>query len=46
MNWSTLLKSEKTAGTAFVAVGAAHLAGKDSLEYGLEAKGFKVVRVE
>jgi uncharacterized protein YbaP (TraB family) len=40
---ATLLNSDK-AGVAFVAVGAAHLAGPDSVQHDLEAKGFKVVR--
>ncbi len=40
---STLLKSDKP-GVAFVAVGAAHLAGPDSLQHQLEAHGFKSVR--
>ena len=40
---ATLLKSDKP-GVAFVAVGAAHLAGPDSLQHQLEMKGFKAVR--
>ena len=38
-----LLSSDKP-GTVFVAVGAAHLAGADSIQKDLEAKGFKVTR--
>ena len=40
---ATLLKSDKP-GVAFVAVGAAHLAGPDSLQHQLELRGFKAVR--
>ncbi len=38
-----LLAGDKP-GTVFVAVGAAHLAGPDSVQKDLEAKGFKVTR--
>ena len=38
-----LLASDKPA-TVFVAIGAAHLAGPDSVQKDLEAKGFKVTR--
>lgn len=40
---ATLLKGDK-AGTIFVAVGAAHLAGPDSVQHALETLGFKAVR--
>jgi uncharacterized protein YbaP (TraB family) len=40
-----LLKDPKT-GTVFVTVGAAHLAGPDSVQKMLEKKGFTAVRVE
>jgi uncharacterized protein YbaP (TraB family) len=40
---ATLLKSDKP-GVAFVAVGAAHLAGPDSVQHALETRGFKAVR--
>lgn len=40
---ATLLASEKP-GTVFVAIGAAHLAGPDSVQKDLEAKGYKVTR--
>jgi uncharacterized protein YbaP (TraB family) len=40
---ATLLKSDKP-GTAFVAIGAAHLAGSDSVQHDLEVRGFKAVR--
>ena len=33
-------------GTVFIAVGAGHLAGKDSVETMLEAKGLEVDRVQ
>jgi uncharacterized protein YbaP (TraB family) len=40
-----LLKDPKT-GTLFVAIGAAHLAGPDSVLKMLEKKGYKAERVE
>jgi uncharacterized protein YbaP (TraB family) len=42
---AALLMRDKM-GTAFVAVGAAHLAGSDSVQRALEGRGFKAVRVE
>ncbi len=42
---ATLLKSDKP-GVAFVAVGAAHLAGPDSVQKDLEKLGYKAVRVQ
>lgn len=45
-NWATKIKAllEEEAGTFFVAVGAAHLAGDDSLQNILAAKGVKAER--
>jgi hypothetical protein len=36
----------KTPGTYFVAVGAAHLAGPDSVQKQLQSRGIKVHRVQ
>jgi uncharacterized protein YbaP (TraB family) len=45
--WADWLKARMAKpGTVFVAVGAGHLAGKDSVEAMLAAKGVKVVRVQ
>lgn len=46
-NWSDwLAKRLDTPGTVLVAVGAGHLAGKDSVQTKLKARGLKVTRVE
>jgi uncharacterized protein len=46
-NWTAWLTERmKTPGTIFVAVGAGHLAGKDSVQTMLAKKGLKTVRVE
>ena len=42
---AALLK-DPTTGTVFVAVGAAHLAGPDSVQKMLEKQGFTIVREE
>jgi uncharacterized protein YbaP (TraB family) len=42
---ASLLKDPAT-GTVFVTIGAAHLAGPDSVQKMLEAKGYTAVRVE
>jgi uncharacterized protein len=45
--WADWLKARmKKPGTVFVAVGAGHLAGKDSVERMLAARGLKVTRVQ
>lgn len=45
--WADWLKARMAKpGTVFVAVGAGHLAGKDSVENMLAAKGLKVTRVQ
>jgi hypothetical protein len=46
-HWAEWLKARMDKpGTVFVAVGAGHLAGKDSVEAMLAAKGLKVTRVQ
>jgi uncharacterized protein YbaP (TraB family) len=46
-HWAEWIKARMDQpGTVFVAVGAGHLAGKDSVESMLEAKGLKVKRVQ
>jgi uncharacterized protein len=47
LNWSNWIEKrlESTPGTVFVAVGSGHLAGKDSVQSMLEAKGLKVERL-
>ena len=46
-NWATLLSRRLAQpGTVFVAVGAGHLVGQDSVQRMLAAKGLKVVRVQ
>jgi uncharacterized protein len=46
-NWTAWLTERmKTPGTIFVAVGAGHLAGKDSVQSMLAKKGLKTVRVQ
>jgi uncharacterized protein YbaP (TraB family) len=46
-NWAEWVSHRmEQPGTVFLAVGAGHLAGKDSLLEDLEAKGYKVTRVE
>ncbi|HEX4738863.1 MAG TPA: TraB/GumN family protein [Allosphingosinicella sp.] len=46
-HWAEWLKARMAKpGTVFVAVGAGHLAGKDSVEAMLAAKGLKVTRVQ
>nr|WP_279380242.1 TraB/GumN family protein [Sphingosinicella soli] len=47
LNWSNWIEKrlESTPGTVFVAVGTGHLAGKDSVQSMLEAKGLKVERL-
>jgi uncharacterized protein YbaP (TraB family) len=45
--WATWIRGRLTRpGTVFIAVGAGHLAGKDSVEAMLAAKGLKVKRVQ
>ncbi|MDB5719979.1 MAG: TraB/GumN family protein, partial [Alphaproteobacteria bacterium] len=45
--WADWLKARmEKPGVVFVAVGAGHLAGKDSVEAMLEARGLKVQRVQ
>jgi uncharacterized protein YbaP (TraB family) len=45
--WAEWIKARMDQpGTVFIAVGAGHLAGKDSVEAMLEAKGLKVKRVQ
>ena len=47
VNWTNQLATRlKTPGTVFVAVGAGHLAGKQSVQAMLAAKGLKVTRVQ
>lgn len=47
LNWANWIaeRLETTPGTVFVAVGTGHLAGKDSVQSMLEAKGLKVERL-
>jgi hypothetical protein len=46
-NWAeALAKRLEKPGTVFVAVGAGHLVGPDSVQKMLAAKGLKVVRVQ
>lgn len=46
-NWADALAARmRRPGTSFVAVGAGHLAGPDSVQRMLTARGFKVVRVQ
>lgn len=47
LNWYNWIEKrlESTPGTVFVAVGSGHLAGKDSVQSMLEAKGLKVERL-
>lgn len=46
-NWTgELIRRLASPGTVFVAVGAGHLAGRDSVQAMLAAKGYKVVRVQ
>ena len=47
LNWTNWIEQrlESTPGTVFVAVGSGHLAGKDSVQSMLEAKGLKVERL-
>ncbi len=47
LNWANWIEQrlETTPGTVFVAVGSGHLAGKDSVQSLLEAKGLKVERL-
>ena len=45
--WADWIKARMDKpGTVFIAVGAGHLAGRDSVESMLEAKGLKVKRVQ
>jgi uncharacterized protein len=47
LNWAAVLDRELQGdGVGFVAVGAAHLAGPDSLQNDLEARGYRVRRVQ
>lgn len=47
MNWAAWIQARLTKpGTVFMAVGAGHLAGPDSVEAMLAVKGIKVVRVQ
>jgi hypothetical protein len=47
LNWANWIEKrlETTPGTVFVAVGSGHLAGKDSVQSMLEAKGLKIERL-
>lgn len=47
LNWANWIEKrlETTPGTVFIAVGSGHLAGKDSVQSMLEAKGLKVERL-
>ncbi len=46
-NWANWIKTRMDKpGTVFLAVGAGHLAGKDSVQAQLAGKGFKTVRVQ
>lgn len=47
LSWANWIEKrlESTPGTVFVAVGSGHLAGKDSVQSMLEAKGLKVERL-
>ena len=46
-NWAAWIENRmKTPGTVFLAVGAGHLGGKDSVQDVLAKHGFKVVRVQ
>ncbi|MDR3511437.1 MAG: TraB/GumN family protein [Caulobacteraceae bacterium] len=45
-NWAATLDERlQGEGVSFVAVGAGHLAGPDSLQHDLEARGYRVVRI-
>ena len=46
-NWAAWIENRmKTPGTVFLAVGAGHLGGKDSVQDVLAKHGFKAVRVQ